>query len=38
MVQRKVLDNDYLRAWASELGVQTTLNLLYEGKLKPKTT
>jgi hypothetical protein len=38
VVQRELLDDDYLRAWASELGVQATLNLLYEGKLKPKTT
>jgi len=38
MVQRDSLDNDYLRSWAAELGVQTTLELLFEGKLKPKTT
>jgi hypothetical protein len=37
-VQRDKLDRDYLRRWAGELGVETTLNLLLEGKLKPKTT
>ena len=33
-VQRDQLDQDYLRRWASELGVNPTFNLLLEGKLK----
>src|SRR2546427_3818827 len=37
-VQRERLDRGYLRRWASELGVEATLTLLFEGKLKPKTT
>ena len=37
-VQRDALDRDYLQRWAAELGVETTLKLLLEGKLKPKTT
>jgi hypothetical protein len=37
-VQRELLDRDYLRRWASELGLEESLNLLFEGKLKPKTT
>jgi len=37
-VQRDALDRAYLQRWAAELGVQSTLNLLLEGKLKPKST
>lgn len=37
-VQRDALDRDYLQHWAGELGVDGTLNLLLEGKLKPKQT
>lgn len=37
-VQRDVLDRAYLQHWAAELGVQSTFNLLLEGKLKPKST
>ena len=37
-VQRQGLDEAYLRRWAPELGVEASLNLLFEGKLKPKTT
>lgn len=37
-VQRETLDRDYLHRWATELGVGQTLNLLLEGKLRPKKT
>ncbi|MBI3414012.1 MAG: hypothetical protein HY043_01625 [Verrucomicrobia bacterium] len=37
-VQREALDHDYLRSWALGLGVDATLHLLLEGKLKPKQT
>jgi hypothetical protein len=37
-VQGAALDLDYLRAWAAELGVETNLKLLLEGKMKPKQT
>lgn len=38
VVQRKSLNESYLRRWASELGVVATLDLLFDGKLKPKAT
>lgn len=37
-VQRDALDSGYLQHWAAELGVMATLDLLRQGKLKPKTT
>ena len=37
-VQRESLDLEYLRVWAVELGVEPSLKLLIEGKLKPKST
>jgi len=37
-VQAESLDRDYLRRWADELGVGGSLSILFEGKLKPKTT
>jgi hypothetical protein len=37
-VQKETLDRQYLRHWAAELGVIANLDLLLEGKLKPKKT
>jgi len=37
-VQKETLDRQYLRRWAAELGVSPALDLMLEGKLKPKTT
>ena len=37
-VQKGALDEAYLRHWAAELGVTETLNRLFEGTLKPKST
>jgi hypothetical protein len=37
-VQRETLDRAYLEEWASELGVRASLDLILEGKLKPKFT
>jgi hypothetical protein len=37
-VQRASLDLDHLKRWAVELHVEDALNLLLEGKLKPKHT
>ena len=37
-VQRDQLDMAHLRRDASELGLEASLNLVLEGKLKPKTT
>ena len=37
-VQKETLDHQYLLRWASELDVIGNLNLLLEGKLKPKKT
>jgi len=37
-VQQHALDRDYLRRWATDLGVESTLTLLLAGKLKPKST
>jgi hypothetical protein len=37
-VQKTALDLEYLRRWSAELGVSANLDLLLEGKLKPKTT
>jgi hypothetical protein len=38
LVQGDALDGDYLRRKASELGIEITLQQLFEGSLKPKTT
>jgi hypothetical protein len=37
-VQREFLDRDYLRRWATNLEVAPILDLLLEGKIKPKST
>lgn len=37
-VQRTGLDENYLRRWAAELGVEATLQQLFSGELKPKQT
>jgi hypothetical protein len=37
-IQCETLDRAYLRQWATVLGVEAALGLLFEGKLKPKTT
>ncbi|MFM8469530.1 MAG: hypothetical protein ACKODH_06110 [Limisphaerales bacterium] len=37
-IQRDALDEAYLRQWAAELNVMESLNRLFEGKLKPKST
>jgi len=37
-VQKDVLDLNYLRRWAGELGVNGTLEELLAGKIRPKHT
>jgi hypothetical protein len=37
-VQQANLDRAYLSDWAAELGVEASLQLLFNGKLKPKST
>jgi len=37
-VQGSVLDRDYLRKWAGELGVAEKLEDLLSGRIRPKTT
>jgi hypothetical protein len=37
-VQQQNLDLPYLRRWATELGIQDTLEKLLSGKIQPKQT
>lgn len=37
-IQDQSLDREYLQGWASQLGVEETLNKLLTGQIKPKTT
>jgi hypothetical protein len=37
-VQRAGLDENYLRRWAAELGVEATVQQLFNGVLRPKQT
>jgi hypothetical protein len=37
-VQTAALDSDYLQQWASALGVQTELDALFAGRIRPKLT